>query len=97
MKITNIFERFIVLMWKCLKFIYSEKATKVCEISTLLLTGTTWDKSKVEISKNFVAFSENMKFNKLDFDMRRKIAYIPHRYLSFQVFHQLAEILDYVS
>ena len=26
---------------KCLKFIYSEKATKFCEISTLLLTGTT--------------------------------------------------------
>ena len=25
----------------CLKFIYSEKATKFCEISTLLLTGTT--------------------------------------------------------
>ena len=29
------------------KFIYSKKATKFCEISTLLLTGTTWDKSKV--------------------------------------------------
>ena len=27
------------------KFIYSEKATKFCEISTLLLTGTTQDKS----------------------------------------------------
>ena len=26
----------------CIKFIYSEKATKFCEISTLLLTGTTF-------------------------------------------------------
>ena len=34
-----------------IKFIYSEKATKFCEISTLLLTGTTYDKSKVEIRK----------------------------------------------
>ena len=40
------------------KFIYSEKATKFCEISTLLLTGTTYDKIKVDISQNFVAFSE---------------------------------------
>ena len=45
-----------------LKFIYSEKATKFCEISTLLLTGTTYDKSKVEISQNFVAFLEHMNF-----------------------------------
>ena len=41
-----------------LKFIYSEKATQFCEIFTLLLTGTTQDKSKVKISKNFVAFSK---------------------------------------
>ena len=33
-----------------LKFIYSEKATKFCEIFTLLLTDTTYDKSKVKIS-----------------------------------------------
>jgi hypothetical protein len=46
-----------------LKFIYSEKATKFCEIFTLLLTGTTWDKSKVKISQNFVAFSEYMNFS----------------------------------
>ena len=44
------------------KFIYSEKGTKFCEISTLLLTGTTLDKSKVEISQNFMAFSEHMNF-----------------------------------
>ena len=46
------------------KFIYSEKATKFCEIFTLLLTGTTYDKSKVKISQNFVAFSEYMNFKK---------------------------------
>ena len=45
---------------KCvLKFIYSEKATKFCEISTLLLSVCTVDKSKVKISQNFVAFSEH--------------------------------------
>ena len=36
------------------KFIYSEKATKFCEISTVDLTVTTQDK--------FVAFSEYMNF-----------------------------------
>ena len=46
-----------------LKFIYFEKATKFCEISTLLLTGTTLDKSKVDISQNFMAFSEYMNSN----------------------------------
>ena len=30
-----------VVIWGHLKFIYSEKATKFCEIFTLLLTGTT--------------------------------------------------------
>ena len=44
-----------------LKFIYSEKATKFCEISTVDLTGT----NKVEISQKFVAFSENINFKKL--------------------------------
>ena len=44
------------------KFIYSEKATKSCKIFTLLLTGTTQDKSKVKISQNFVPFSEYMNF-----------------------------------
>ena len=45
------------------KFIYSEKARKFCEISTVDLTVTTEDKFKVEISQNFVAFSEYMNFN----------------------------------
>jgi hypothetical protein len=41
-----------------LKFIYSEKATIFCKISTLLLTVCTVVGSKVEILQNFVAFSE---------------------------------------
>jgi hypothetical protein len=41
---------------KFVKFIYSEKATKFCEVSTLLLTGTT----KVGILQNFVAFLDRI-------------------------------------
>ena len=55
-------KREIILSGLQIKFIYSEKATKFCEISTLLLTGTTQDKSKAEISQNFVAFSEYVNF-----------------------------------
>ena len=44
------------------KFIYSEKATKLCLIFTLLLTVCTVVKSKLKISQNFVAFSEYMNF-----------------------------------
>ena len=45
-----------------IKFIYSEKATKFCEISPLLLSVCTVDKSKGEIAQNFVAFSEYTNF-----------------------------------
>ena len=44
------------------KFIYSEKATKFCEIFTLLLSYVVPVKSKVKILQNFVAFSEYMNF-----------------------------------
>jgi hypothetical protein len=47
------------------KFIYSEKATKLFEISTLDLTACNEVKFKVEISQNFVAFSEYMNFTTL--------------------------------
>ena len=47
-----------------IKFIYYEKVTKICEISTLLLSVCTVDKSKVEISQNFVAFSDYTNFTK---------------------------------
>ena len=45
-----------------LKFIYSEKATKFCEISTVDLSYVVTVKSAVEISQNFVTFSEYMNF-----------------------------------
>ena len=54
-----------------IKFIYSEKATKFCEIFTLLLSVCTVDKSKAKILKFFLAFSEYMNFNEL--------AHLPHR------------------
>ena len=44
------------------KFIYSEKAPKFCEIFPLLLTVCTVVKSKGKISQDFVAFSECMNF-----------------------------------
>ena len=46
------------------EFVYSEKAKKFCKISTLLVSTVHTDKSKVEISQNFVAFSEYMNFKK---------------------------------
>ena len=46
-----------------LKFIYSEKATRFCEILTLLLPYIVPVKSRVKISQNFVASSEYMNFN----------------------------------
>ena len=54
-----------MIICQVLMFIYSEKATKFRVISTLLLTVCTVVKSKVEISRNFVAFSEYMNFNKV--------------------------------
>ena len=44
------------------KFIYSEKATKICEISTVDLSYVVTVKSTVEISQKFVAFSEYINF-----------------------------------
>ena len=51
-----------------LKFIYSEKATKFCEIFPVRLTTVHTVKRKGKISQNFLAFSEYMKFN------RRKVS-----------------------
>ena len=47
-----------------IKFIYSEKATKYSEISTVDLSYVESVKSTVEISQHFVAFSEYMNFTK---------------------------------
>ena len=41
-----------------LKFIYSEKTTQLCEISTLDLSNIVTIKSTVEILQNFTTFSE---------------------------------------
>ena len=41
---------------------YSEKATKFCEVSTLLLSYVVPVKSQVEILQSFVAFSEYRNF-----------------------------------
>ena len=49
-----------------LKFIYSDEATKFCEIFTLLLFYVVPVKSKVKILQNFVAFSEYMNFKQFD-------------------------------
>ena len=46
-----------------IKFIYSEKATNFCEISTVDFSYVVTVKFTVEISQNFVAFSEYMNFN----------------------------------
>ena len=45
-----------------IKFIYSEKSDKILRNLHLTLLVCTVDKSKVEISKNFVAFSEYTNF-----------------------------------
>ena len=44
------------------KFIYSQKATNICEISTADLFYSVTVKSTVEILQNFEAFSEYMNF-----------------------------------
>ena len=53
------------LVFIFLKFIYSEKSTKFCEVFTLLLSYVVPVKSKVKISQNFVAISEYMNFTKI--------------------------------
>ena len=55
----------VVLNKRCwIKFVYSEKkGTNFWEISTIDLSDVVTVKSTVEISQNFVAFSEYMNFN----------------------------------
>ena len=65
LKGNQIFEENIVLV--LLKFIYSEKATKFWKISTVDLSYLVPVKSTVEISQNFVAFSEYMNFLRKNF------------------------------
>ena len=58
-----------------IKFIYSEKATFFCEISAVDLSYVVTVKSTVEISQNFVAFSEYMNFKVLDFSFTYNTTY----------------------
>jgi hypothetical protein len=53
----------IISLEYILKFIHSEKATNFCEISTVDLSYVVMVKSTVEISQNFVAYSEYKNFN----------------------------------
>ena len=69
-----------LIMFSSVKFIYSEKATKFCEIFILLLTVCTVVKSKVKISQNFVAFSEYRVFHS---EMRETKALDGHLKLNF--------------
>ena len=62
-KKVNFFHIFLLPQSTLVKFIYSEKATKFCEIFSLLLSYVGSVKSKVKISQDFVAFSDNMNFN----------------------------------
>ena len=48
-----------------LKFIYSEKTTNFCKISTVDLSYVTTVKSTLEILQDFVSFSEYMNFTTL--------------------------------
>ena len=66
------------------KFVFSEKAAKFCEIFALLLTTVHTVKSKVKISQNFVAFSEYMNFKGaylLDYLVQKKLAF--SEYMNF--------------
>ena len=59
---TYILDFLLYVILQYIKFIYSEKATKFCEITTIDLIIITYDKSTVEISQKFVALSEYMNF-----------------------------------
>ena len=59
---TSIYTQSIFCSAVHVKFIYSEKATKFCEFSTVDLSYVVPVKSTVEISQNFVAFSEYVNF-----------------------------------
>ena len=76
-----------VIYW-VLKFIYSEKATKFCEISTLILSYVVPVKSKVKISPKFVAFSEYMNFNTFFF-LNYILTYMRGKYYLHVFFHIL--------
>ena len=61
--LNNVKARSIKIKFSTLvKFIYSEKATNFCEISTVDLSYIVTVKSTVDILQNFMAFSEYVHF-----------------------------------
>ena len=63
-------------IWLHVKFIYSEKATKFCNIFTLFLSYVVPVKIKVKILQIFVAFSEYMNFiTQASFNMHLRLIY----------------------
>ena len=58
-----------------LKLIHFERATKFCEIFTLLLSYVVTDECKMEISQNFLAFSEYTNFNQMNFKKRKNSSF----------------------
>ena len=65
-----------------LKLTFSEKATKFCEIFTLLLSYGVPVKSKVKILQRFVAFSEYMNFTYLKIvEMVQMVSSVPCYFL----------------
>ena len=77
------------------KFIHSEKATNFCEISTVDLSYVVTVKSKVEISQNFVAFSEYMNFIRLWYLQLSKLYCVKdHRSTSFDIMNNKSSILN---
>ena len=56
----NCLRKYLLSFLLFVNSISSDKTTKFSEISTLILSKV---KSKVQISQNIVAFSENMNFN----------------------------------
>ena len=74
-----------------LKFIYSEKATKFSEISTVNLSYVVTVKHTVEVSQNIVAFSEYMNFKEKCTVLKVK----PSRQKKFHIF--LCFVLFFLS
>ena len=84
-------------MFRDIKFVYSEKATKFCEISTLLL-------STVHTDKNKVVFSDYMNFTKRKWmclsrsKVRMKLYFdnVP-KYSKFEVEIQICKLVNFYA
>ena len=78
------------------KLIYSEKATKFCKIFTLLLSYVVPVKRTVKILLNFMAFSEYINVNILNFIYRCAFCRFVFQYIS-EIFYLVNfEIVWYI-